>query len=129
MVVAAQILFITEIDNMSYHLGLGERAKQRVDQCGHVVLTDDEAAQLSRTKALCTLACVFGAVLLVANGALWACLMAGAVCALVFRLSELATTWTSLSNHDRAIFIAKTIGGQLASVVCFFAYYGWQQKW
>eukprot|EP01052_Picozoa_sp_SAG31_P029800 SAG31_NODE_2997_length_4803_cov_4.274872_1_plen_524_part_00 len=68
------ILFITEVDNMcvashesvvatahldclrrSYHIGLGERAKERVDTHGHVVLTNEEALMLARTKGLCTL--------------------------------------------------------------------------
>ena len=46
MAISQAILFITEIDNMSYHLGLGERAKERVDTYAHVVLTDEEAKKL-----------------------------------------------------------------------------------
>ena len=35
---------------MSYHFGLGERAKERVDTHGHVMLTDEETRKLWHTS-------------------------------------------------------------------------------
>lgn len=46
--------------NMTYSFGLGEMAKQRVDEAGHVELTDAEARKLLRTKVFCTTAAVVG---------------------------------------------------------------------
>ena len=46
--------------NMTYSFGLGEKAKQRVDEAGHIELTDAEARKLLRTKVFCTTAAVVG---------------------------------------------------------------------
>eukprot|EP01046_Picozoa_sp_COSAG06_P086567 COSAG06_NODE_33152_length_494_cov_1.156962_1_plen_110_part_10 len=73
---------------MSYHLGLGERAKERVDTYAHVVLTDEEAKKLLVTKALCTITCVVGTLWLVSNGAVVAALMSGFFTVLIFKLSH-----------------------------------------
>eukprot|EP01051_Picozoa_sp_SAG22_P007690 SAG22_NODE_550_length_9202_cov_30.666484_5_plen_83_part_00 len=70
--------FITEVDNLSYVYGFGERDKERVDTYGHVVLTDADAWQLSRTKALCVTITVVFTVWLVQNGAMAASMMFGA---------------------------------------------------
>eukprot|EP01051_Picozoa_sp_SAG22_P030274 SAG22_NODE_11655_length_475_cov_1.095745_1_plen_77_part_10 len=77
---------------MSYHLGLGEREKERVDTHGHVILTDQEAKGLTRTKVLCTVTCVVGTMLLVHNGAIHAAKESGFYTVLIFKLSELAST-------------------------------------
>jgi hypothetical protein len=111
------ILFITEIDNMSYHLGLGERAKERVDTHGHVVLTDEEAKALLVTKALCTVTCVVGTLWLVSNGAVVAALMSGFFTVLIFKLSELATL--SSTRAQKAALVAKAFVWQIASFAFF----------
>jgi hypothetical protein len=121
------VLFITDIDNMSYHCGLGERAKERVDQNGHVTLTDEECTQLSRTKMLCTVACVLVPCFLVDNGAIYAALMSGAGCALIFKLSELAFSWGSLTPKQRVIFGAKAVIGQIISLQMFMGFF-WYYK-
>lgn len=122
------VLFITDIDNMSFQFGLGERAKERVDEFGHITLTDVEATQLSITKPLCTVTCIVAGVWLVSNGALWAALQFGAVCAMVFKLSELLATWVSMTLNQRAFFVAKTIAAQIISVACFRYYYNCQSN-
>lgn len=122
------VLFITDIDNMSFHFGLGERAKERVDEFGHITLTNVEATQLTVTKALCTVTCIVAGVWLVSNGALWAALQFGAVCAVIFKLSELLATWVSMTLSQRAFFFAKTIAAQYLSLACIRFYYGCQSK-
>ena len=42
---------MTEVDNLSYKLGLGERLRGRVEKHGHVLLSDIEKASLARMKA------------------------------------------------------------------------------
>lgn len=44
------ILFMTEIDNVCYHFGLGEKTKARMEAAGRVVLTDKENDNLLRLK-------------------------------------------------------------------------------
>ena len=110
------ILFITEIDNMSYHLGLGERAKERVDTHGHVIMTDDEVTKLTHIKALCTATSVIGTVWLVYNGAVVAALLSGFVTVLIFKLSELTS---SMTRVEKAVFVAKAFVAQIASMYCF----------
>ena len=46
------ILFMTEIDNVCYAMGLGERARARVEQVGRVELSETELANLVRSKAV-----------------------------------------------------------------------------
>jgi hypothetical protein len=106
---------------MSYHLGLGERAKERVDTHGHVILTDEEAKRVSRTKALCTMTCVVGTLWLVSNGAVVAGMISGFFTVLIFKLSELFTS-SSLSRGQKAIFVAKAFVAQIASFACFMSY-------
>jgi hypothetical protein len=113
--------FITEIDNMSYHLGLGERAKERVDTHGHVILTDEEAKRLSHTKALCTITCVVGTLWLVSNGAVVAAFMSGFFTVLIFKLSELFTS-SSLSCGQKATFAAKAFVAQILSFASFMSF-------
>jgi hypothetical protein len=48
----AAILFICEIDNLSFHLGLSETAKARVEETGRITLTPLEARTLAMTKPL-----------------------------------------------------------------------------
>lgn len=45
------ILFLCDIDNITFNLALGERVRARVEDAGHVELDDAEAAALARTKA------------------------------------------------------------------------------
>eukprot|EP01052_Picozoa_sp_SAG31_P045790 SAG31_NODE_8509_length_1439_cov_1.197015_2_plen_228_part_00 len=46
------ILFMTEIDNVCYHFGLGEKTKARMEAAGRVVLTDQENENLLRLKVV-----------------------------------------------------------------------------
>ena len=43
-------MFLTEVDNVAYALGLGEQARARVEAVGRVELSESDAAFLSRTK-------------------------------------------------------------------------------
>ena len=104
---------------MSYHLGLGERAKERVDQLGHIIMTEQEVKHLAWMKAICTVTCVLSSVWFVQNGAVFAAILAGAVCALIFKLSELVTSSKTL--QQKAGFVIKAVVAQMASVAFFFA--------
>ena len=109
-------MFITEVDNMSYMFGLGEKLKERVDTYGHVHLGDDEARQLSRTKVLCVVAAVGGTLFFVNNGATFATLMGAGVTVLVFKLSELATSYKRLSRVQIALFVSASLASFIASM-------------
>jgi hypothetical protein len=59
------IIFLVEIDNISYHVGLGELQKARVESVGRVVLSDTEAKNLAWLKVMyvpITLVCVISSV-------------------------------------------------------------------
>ena len=103
---------------MSYHLGLGERAKERVDRLGHIILTEQEATHLAWMKVICTVTSVFSSVWFVRNGAVFAAIMAGAFCALIFKLSELVTSSKTL--QQKVVFVVKAVVAQMASVALFF---------
>ena len=110
------VLFITEVDNLSFQLGLSEREKERVDTYGYVVLTDIEARQLSRTKALCVVITVVFTLWLVSNGASVATIISAALSALGFKLSELATTYQQKSRKEILLFIAASVVTQALSL-------------
>ena len=82
-------IVITEVDNMSYHFGLSERQKQRVDTYGHVALTDPQAKQLSRTKSLVIGVTCFICVLMVSNRSMPAAMFSGWFAALIFKAAGL----------------------------------------
>lgn len=47
---AIAVLFMCEVDNICYNVGLGERVRARVEEAGRVELTDKEATSLMRSK-------------------------------------------------------------------------------
>eukprot|EP01043_Picozoa_sp_COSAG02_P023757 COSAG02_NODE_1277_length_13502_cov_14.551593_10_plen_132_part_00 len=114
---------VTEVDNLSYQFGLSEREKQRVDAFGHVVLSDSQARQLSRTKLLCVIITVFVTLWLVTNGAAVAAMISGGGMAFAFKISELFATrsigekWTTA---ETARFVATTCAVQILSFSLFF---------
>ena len=104
---------------MSYELGLGERAKERVDTHGHVMLTDEETKKLWHTKALCTVPSVVGILWLVSNGAVVAAFLSSFFTVFLFKLSELTS---SMTPAQKAIFVAKAFVAQIASMASFMSY-------
>ena len=82
------VLFLTEVDNMSYAFGLGEREKERVDTHGHIILNGDEARFLKRTKPVVVVVTVGFTLFFVQNGALAAAQTSGHLAALLFKLGE-----------------------------------------
>ena len=120
------VLFITEVDNLSYHFGLSERAKQRVDSFGYVELDDAQARQLSRTKAVCVLITVFVTLWLVTNGAATASMISGGGMAFGFKMSELLTTYSHMTRSQIAIFVATTFVVQAFSFGLFLSALAYQ---
>eukprot|EP01043_Picozoa_sp_COSAG02_P050279 COSAG02_NODE_5151_length_4588_cov_2.905324_3_plen_106_part_00 len=67
IIVSSAILFMCEIDNFCYAVGLSERVRSRVESLGHIELSTEDAATLVRMKAthLTVLPCsVVGGVML-----------------------------------------------------------------
>jgi hypothetical protein len=65
------IMFLVEIDNISYHVGLGELQKARVESVGRVVLSDTEAKNLAWLKVMyvpITFICVLSSVAIMDAG-------------------------------------------------------------
>ena len=87
-----------------------------MDTYGYVVLTDIEARQLSRTKALCVVITVVFTLWLVSNGASVATIISAALSALGFKLSELATTYQQKSRKEILLFIAASVVTQALSL-------------
>jgi hypothetical protein len=110
-----------DVDNLSYNFGLGERAKERVDSCGHVHLNDSQAQRLSRTKVLSVAVVLVLTIWLVDNGASVAAMLSGHGMALLFKLSELVATYGQLSRKDIVVFIVLTFAVQWFSYM-FFMY-------
>lgn len=57
---AADSVRVRAQDNVCYHFALGERVRSRVEQAGHVDLSDAQAAMLVRTKVIHVFLVVFG---------------------------------------------------------------------
>ena len=49
---AIALLFLCDIDNIAFVLGLSERVRARVEDAGRVELSEVEAAALVRTKSV-----------------------------------------------------------------------------
>ena len=109
------VLFITEVDNLAYAFGLGERERERVDTYGYVMLTDGEARMFGRTKVLCVTATVVYTLWMVWNGASVGALMSGGGVVMVFKLSELASTYKTKTVKEIAAFVAVTLVTQVAA--------------
>ena len=61
------ILFICELDDILYQLGLPERLKTRIDAEGRVALNDEEASALFSMKAAHVVAVVVSVLALVSS--------------------------------------------------------------
>jgi hypothetical protein len=123
------VLFVTEVDNMAYAIGLGERQRERVDTYGYVLLTDEEARTFSRTKLLCITATVFYTFYMVWNGASVGAILSGGIVPAVFKVSELASTYKTRTGKEIATFIVVTLGTQFACMgVMMFMLVQWYRE-
>ena len=118
------VLFIADVDNVTYQFGLDERERQRVDAFGHVELRDEEIRLLSRTKRLCVPITIIVTAWLVTNGASFAAMLSGSLMALAFKLSALATTYTQMSRKDAASSALTSLLVQAVSLLVFMTFFG-----
>ena len=81
--------FLTEVDNLSYQFGIGEKVKERVEEAGRVELTDTETRRLTRTKSLCGILIFGGIMIAIVGRVAWGALMISAVVAALCKASEL----------------------------------------
>jgi len=95
-----------------------------VDTHGHVMLDADEAQLLTRTKRLVLPITVVMTLWLVTNGASFAAMLCGALMALAFKLSELATTYKRMSRKEVAIFVGTSLLVQVVSLMLFTISFG-----
>lgn len=109
-----------QVDNLSYHYGLSEREKERVDTHGHIMLTDAEAKKLSRTKVLCVAVTMVTTIWLVLNSSLQAAVVSGGCSALLFKGSELISM-PEASVKEKVIFALKALLAQVLATILFVA--------
>ena len=114
------IMFLTEVDNISYQFALSERAKQRVDEAGHVRLTDIEEKRLSRTKPCCVVIISVGILLAIYSRTPFVCALVGPSVAGLCKASELLSMQDS-SASERLIFIVQCL---LCQAAAFFLLVG-----
>jgi hypothetical protein len=119
------VLFIADVDNVTYQFGLDERERQRVDAFGHVELREEEISLLSRTKRLCIPITIIVTGWLVTNGASFAAMLSGALMALTFKLSVLATTYKQMSWKEVACSAATSLMIQVASLLIFMVFFSY----
>ena len=117
------VLFIADIDNVTYQFGIDERERQRVDAFGHVELREEELRLLSRTKRICIPVTMFVTAWLVTNGASFAAMLSGALMALLFKLSVLVTTYTQMSRKDVACSALTSLLVQVVSLLKFMVFF------
>jgi hypothetical protein len=115
------IIFLVEIDNISYHVGLGELQKARVESVGRVVLSDAEAKNLAWLKVMyvpITFVCVLTSVAMMDafQGFAFILFMGGLVAPVV----------TAIVRHqqreDQPTVVQLLL--HLAKVVCKFFFFG-----
>mgnify|MGYP007025850138 CR=1 FL=1 len=106
--------------NMTYHFGIGERAKERVDKAGHVVLTTSETWKLSRTKVFSTTITVIGITVSVQYGSPFGSVLIATVATLLCKLSELLSM-PEAKLSEKSAFLAIAVGSQLGGFVLFVA--------
>jgi hypothetical protein len=67
----AAILFVSEIDNVLFSMGLPERIRSRIEQEGRVELDEEEADNLARTKWTHGLTLWLGVIVVIMSGDPW----------------------------------------------------------
>lgn len=114
------ILFLTDIDNLSYQFGLDETAKRRVDEAGHVQMTAYESRQLSRTKAFCTTIVVVGICIAVRNGRIFQSAVMGTTMTFLCQASEVLSMPES-TLQEKAIVVGLAGVSQCVGFMSFTA--------
>eukprot|EP01052_Picozoa_sp_SAG31_P065133 SAG31_NODE_23957_length_492_cov_0.982188_1_plen_116_part_10 len=105
---------------MTYNFGIGERQRQRVDEAGHLLLTDLETWKLSRTKAFSIVIIVIGIGTGVGYGSPFGTAAIGALTVLLCKLSELLSM-PDATLKEKLSFLAVSIGSQLIGFQLLFA--------
>jgi hypothetical protein len=113
------VLFLAEVDNMTYNLGMSERTREKVDEKGHVLLTDAEAARLSRAKTVCIVATVVLVTCSVITRSMGSAILWGWLAALIFQLSRMDTT----SPKGVALSVLQATGIHILCFVAFFVFH------
>jgi hypothetical protein len=113
------ILFLTEIDNAAYSVGMSERVHTRIEQFGRVKMTDSEAVALALSKEVHVVSVVAGVLV-----AVWvADLGMSMFCAfIVFWLGGVAEALTlpGGGGAEMAMGAAKTTGASVLGFAGFF---------
>eukprot|EP01051_Picozoa_sp_SAG22_P008810 SAG22_NODE_693_length_7872_cov_13.111797_11_plen_124_part_00 len=100
---------------LSFRYGIGEKVRQRVDEAGHVNLSDLEARKLSRTKSFNTIIIFVGIVLSLIGRNVFGSMMGGAAIAALCRVSELLSM-EEAPMREKLTFLASTVAFQSAGV-------------
>jgi len=110
------ILFLCDIDNITFDLALGERVRARVEDAGHVELDDAEASALARTKAVHVALLVLAVLGAVWSGSLAAFLLSF----LAFLLGGVAEAFVpGASGAQTAKRVGEALGAWLLGFVGF----------
>jgi hypothetical protein len=83
------------------------------------VLNDEQARRLSRTKVIVVVVTIFATLWLVDRGAAFGAMLSGGGTVMVFKLSELVTTYENMSCKQIATFVAITLVVQAISMAVF----------
>jgi hypothetical protein len=114
------IMFLTEVDNLSYQFALSEQVKRRVDEAGRVQLTDADERRLSRTKPCCMVLIFIGILFAVYMRSVFGSIMVGFGIAGLCKASEVLSMQDS-SAIEKLVFLARCFFSQVGGMVLFMA--------
>ena len=105
--------FLTEVDNLSYKFGIGEAERQRVDEAGHVQMTNVETQRLSQTKTFCGILIFGGIMVSLVGRVIFGALVISAVVAGACKASELISM--DASAREKLQLLGICVGCQAAA--------------
>ena len=117
------VLFLCEIDNIVYAVGVGERTKSRYEELGRVELEDVEAATLARSKTAHSFFVMVMPILGVLTQSTGSDFVSMFLCRFAFFLGSVAEVYVP-GETKLGKFIKQVLGAFAAFVLGFIAMIG-----
>lgn len=114
--------FREQVDNVSYHIGLGERLKARVEDVGRIDLSEAQQQKLTRMKAVHVPVITIGMLGTAVSQHLWAGITNG------FYTIGISLGLSTILTSEQPIFKALTqvaigAGKSIVGFICFMVFF------